>query len=159
VIILTSNKRTQTLKKRRYVDFDLKDPKHDDEGMKSTWVEELKIALSSEFLNTIDEVIVNYSLEKDHLSEIVTLVVKELVERLEEQEIAVEITDAAKDRITDEGYDPDYGARPLRRAIQKHVEDRLSEALLKGTVLTGGKVVVDVEDGELVVKTEEVVTK
>ena len=122
-------------------------------------LEELKKAFRPEFLNRIDEMIVFHSLETDHLREIVTLMVNELVERLEEQEIALEITDAAKDRITDEGYDPDYGARPLRRAIQKHVEDRLSEALLKGTVLTGGKVVVDVEDGALVVKTEEVVTK
>lgn len=159
VIIMTSNVGAQTLKKNRYVGFDLQDPKHDYEGMKSTMLEELKKAFRPEFLNRIDEMIVFHSLEKDHLREIVTLMVNELVERLEEQEIALEITDAAKDRITDEGYDPDYGARPLRRAIQKHVEDRLSEALLKGTVLTGGKVVVDVEDGELVVKTEEVVTK
>ncbi len=56
-------------------------------------------------------------------------------------------------KIVDVGYDPEYGARPLRRAIQKHVEDRLSEELLKGTVLIGGKVIVDVVDGEFVVKT------
>ena len=64
------------------------------------------------------------------------------------------LTDEAKLKIADVGYDPEYGARPLRRALQKHVEDRLSEELLKGTVLTGGKVIVDVEDGEFVVKTE-----
>ena len=58
-------------------------------------------------------------------------------------------------KIAEVGYDPEYGARPLRRAIQKHVEDRLSEELLKGTVLTGGKVIVDVEDGEFVVKTKD----
>src|SRR5699024_6464211 len=125
VIIMTSNVGAQTLKKNRYVGFDLQDPKHDYEGMKSTMLEELKKAFRPEFLNRIDEMIVFHSIEKDHLREIVTLMVNELVERLEEQEIALEITDAAKDRITDEGYDPDYGARPLRRAIQKHVEDRL----------------------------------
>ena len=64
------------------------------------------------------------------------------------------LTDEAKLKIADEGYDPEYGARPLRRALQKHVEDRLSEELLRGTVLTGGKVIVDVENGEFVVKTK-----
>lgn len=159
VIIMTSNVGAQTLKKNRYVGFDLQDPTHDYEGMKSTMLGELKKAFRPEFLNRIDEMIVFHSLEKDHLREIVTLMANELVARLAEQEIALDITDAAKDRITDEGYDPDYGARPLRRAIQKHIEDRLSEELLKGTVLTGGAVTVDLEDGELVVKTEEVVTK
>lgn len=159
VIIMTSNVGAQTLKKNRYVGFDLQDPKQDYEGMKSTMLDELKKAFRPEFLNRIDEMIVFHSLEKDHLREIVTLMVNELVDRLAEQEITLEITDAAKDRITDEGYDPDYGARPLRRAIQKHVEDRLSEELLKGTVLTGGTVVVDDRDGKLVVNTEETVTK
>ena len=63
------------------------------------------------------------------------------------------LTEEAKLKIADEGYDPEYGARPLRRALQKHVEDRLSEELLRGTVLTGGNVIVDVENGEFVVKT------
>ena len=72
---------------------------------------------------------------------------------MQEQDIDLELTEEAKLKIADVGYDPEYGARPLRRALQKHVEDRLSEELLKGTVLTGGKVIVDVEDGEFVVKT------
>ena len=77
----------------------------------------------------------------------------ELTKRLGEQDIELELTDEAKTKIVDVGYDPEYGARPLRRAIQKHIEDRLSEELLKGTVLIGGKVLVDVVDGEFVVKT------
>ena len=72
---------------------------------------------------------------------------------MQEQDIDLVLTDEAKLKIADVGYDPEYGARPLRRALQKHVEDRLSEELLKGTVLTGGKVIVDVENGEFVVKT------
>ena len=82
-----------------------------------------------------------------------------LTKRLQEQEIELELTEAAQEKIAKEGYDPEYGARPLRRALQKHVEDRLSEELLKGTVLTGYNVVFDVENDEFVVRTKETVTK
>jgi ATP-dependent Clp protease ATP-binding subunit ClpC len=75
-----------------------------------------------------------------------------LVKRLKEQHISLELTEEAKAKISQEGYDPEYGARPLRRAIQKHIEDRLSEELLKGTVLTGQHVIIDVEKGDFIVK-------
>ena len=123
--------------------------------MKGKVMEELKKAFRPEFLNRIDEIIVFHALEKPHLKEIVTLMSDQLVKRLKEQEITLELTDAAKDKISEEGYDPEYGARPLRRAIQKHIEDQLSEELLKGTVLTGQNVIIDVENGEFVVKTPE----
>ena len=122
-------------------------------------LEELKKAFRPEFLNRVDEMIVFHALEKEHLRKIVTLMSNELAERLKEQEIELELTVEAQDKITDIGYDPEYGARPLRRALQKHIEDRLSEELLKGTALTGGKVVVDVEEGEFVVKTAAPVEK
>lgn len=159
VVIMTSNVGAQTLKTNRYVGFNLQDGEHDYEGMKSTMLEELKKAFRPEFLNRVDEMIVFHALDKTHLRQIVTLMVAELQERLKEQEIELEITDAAKDKITDVGYDPDYGARPLRRALQKHVEDRLSEELLKGTVLTGSKAVIDVEDNEFIVTTKVAVEK
>lgn len=79
----------------------------------------------------------------------------QLVKRLKEQHISLELTEAAKGKISVEGYDPEYGARPLRRAIQKHIEDRLSEELLRGTVLTGQHVIIDVDNGEFLVKTAE----
>jgi ATP-dependent Clp protease ATP-binding subunit ClpC len=107
----------------------------------------------------VDEMIVFHSLEKEHLKEIVTLMTATLTKRLQEQEIELELTEAAQEKITKEGYDPEYGARPLRRALQKHVEDRLSEELLKGTVLTGQNVVFDVENDEFVVRTKASVTK
>ena len=72
----------------------------------------------------------------------------QLMKRLKEQDISLELTEAAKEKISEEGYDPEYGARPLRRAIQKHIEDRLSEELLKGTLLTGQHVIIDVDNGE-----------
>ncbi|MDW0113414.1 ATP-dependent protease ATP-binding subunit ClpC [Sporosarcina saromensis] len=154
VVIMTSNVGADALKQNRYVGFNLQDGEQDYEGMKSKMLDALKKAFRPEFLNRVDEMIVFHSLEKDHLREIVTLMSNELTKRLAEQDITLELTDEAKTKIASEGYDPDYGARPLRRALQKHVEDRLSEELLKGTVLTGGKVVVDVEDDKFVVKTE-----
>ncbi|WP_203247850.1 ATP-dependent Clp protease ATP-binding subunit [Sporosarcina beigongshangi] len=153
VVIMTSNVGAQALKKNRYVGFNLQEPGRDYEGMKETMLGELKKAFRPEFLNRVDEMIVFHSLEKEHLREIVTLMSNELTKRLGEQDIELVLTDEAKLKIVDAGYDPEYGARPLRRALQKHVEDRLSEELLKGTVLTGGKVLVDVEDGEFTVKT------
>lgn len=159
VIIMTSNVGAQALRTNRYVGFNLQDSDHDYEGMKSKMLEELKKAFRPEFLNRVDEMIVFHSLEKDHLRKIVTLMANELSARLQEQDIALTLTEDALDKIAEIGYDPEYGARPLRRAIQKHIEDRLSEELLKGTVLTGGKVTVDVKDGEFVVQTGEVKEK
>src|SRR4051812_31888014 len=83
----------------------------------------------------------------------ITILFCKLKKRFHEKETELYMIEEAKLKIADEGYDPEYGARPLRRALQKHVEDRLSEELLRGTVLTGGSVIVDVENGEFVVKT------
>ncbi|RDI39038.1 ATP-dependent protease ATP-binding subunit ClpC [Falsibacillus pallidus] len=155
VVIMTSNVGADALKRNKYVGFNIQDGEQDYKDMKGKVMEELKKAFRPEFLNRIDEIIVFHSLEKDHLKQIVTLMGDQLTNRLKEQEINLELTDAAKLKIADEGFDPEYGARPLRRAIQKHIEDRLSEELLKGTVLTGQHVTIDVKDGEFVVKTNE----
>ncbi|OXS73821.1 ATP-dependent protease ATP-binding subunit ClpC [Domibacillus enclensis] len=154
VLIMTSNVGAQSLQKNKYVGFNIQDGAQDHKDMKGKVMEELKRAFRPEFLNRIDEIIVFHALEKKHLKEIVTLMADQLTTRLKEQDINVELTEKAKEKIADEGYDPEYGARPLRRALQKQVEDRLSEELLKGNVLTGQQVVVDVDDkGEFVVRT------
>ncbi|AIE58613.1 ATP-dependent protease ATP-binding subunit ClpC [Bacillus methanolicus] len=158
VLIMTSNVGAEALKRNKYVGFNIQDGEQDYKDMKGKVMEELKKAFRPEFLNRIDEIIVFHALEKKHLREIVTLMANQLMKRLKEQDIHLELTDAAKEKIAEEGYDPEYGARPLRRAIQKHIEDRLSEELLKGAVLTGQHVVIDVEDGEFVVKTAEPTT-
>ncbi|MDE3840569.1 ATP-dependent Clp protease ATP-binding subunit ClpC [Bacillus methanolicus] len=158
VLIMTSNVGAEALKRNKYVGFNIQDGEQDYKDMKGKVMEELKKAFRPEFLNRIDEIIVFHALEKKHLREIVTLMADQLTKRLKEQDIHLELTDAAKEKIAEEGYDPEYGARPLRRAIQKHIEDRLSEELLKGAVLTGQRVVIDVEDGEFVVKTAEPTT-
>ncbi|MEH7494695.1 ATP-dependent protease ATP-binding subunit ClpC [Neobacillus niacini] len=155
VLIMTSNVGAEALKRNKYVGFNIQDGEQDYKDMKGKVMEELKKAFRPEFLNRIDEIIVFHALEKKHLGEIVTLLSDQLVKRLKEQHISLELTEAAKDKISIEGYDPEYGARPLRRAIQKHIEDRLSEELLKGTVLTGQHVIIDVDNGEFLVKTAE----
>ncbi len=153
ILIMTSNVGAQSLKYNKYVGFNIQDGEQEYKDMKSKVMEEMKKAFRPEFLNRIDEIIVFHALEKKHLKKIVTLMAEQLVKRLAEQDITLELTEAAKEKISDEGYDPEYGARPLRRAIQKHVEDRLSEELLKGTVLKGQKVIIDVENGEFVIRT------
>jgi ATP-dependent Clp protease ATP-binding subunit ClpC len=156
VLIMTSNVGAQALKRNKYVGFNIQDNSDRDyKDMKGKVMEELKKAFRPEFLNRIDEIIVFHALEKKHLQEIVSLLSDQLVKRLKEQNITLELTGKAQEKISEEGYDPEYGARPLRRAIQKHIEDRLSEELLKGTVLTGQNVTIDIENGEFIVRTAQ----
>ena len=123
--------------------------------MKDNVLQELKRTFRPEFLNRIDDVIVFHSLEEVHLQQIVSLMAEELRKRLKEQDIDFILTEEAKKHLAKEGYDPTYGARPLRRVIQKHIEDRLSEALLSGTIKRGDTVRIDVKDGKLVVEGNE----
>ena len=151
VVIMTSNVGATALKQNKYVGFNINDTQQEYKDMKGKVMEELKKAFRPEFLNRVDETIVFHALEKKHLKEIVVLLANQLIKRLKEQEISLVLTDSALDKISVEGYDPEYGARPLRRAIQKHIEDRLSEELLKGTVLTGQNVTIDVVNDEFVI--------
>ncbi|MFA8438950.1 ATP-dependent protease ATP-binding subunit ClpC [Pueribacillus sp. YX66] len=152
ILIMTSNVGASALKRNKYVGFTIQGPDQDYKDMKDKVLDELKKAFRPEFLNRIDETIVFHSLEKKHLQEIVTLMANQLKKRLHEQGIDFELTEAAKEKIAEDGYDPEYGARPLRRAIQRHIEDLLSEELLKGTINKGKYVQIDVEDGEYVAK-------
>ncbi|WP_035345351.1 ATP-dependent protease ATP-binding subunit ClpC [Alkalihalobacillus hemicellulosilyticus] len=155
VIIMTSNVGASTLRKNKFLGFAVDGDNQEYSDMKSKVMDELKRSFRPEFLNRIDELIVFHSLEKKHIREIITLMADQLKKRLKEQGIEFELTEAAKDKITDLGYDPEYGARPLRRALQKQVEDRLSEELLKGTIVKGQKAIIDVKDDELFVQTKE----
>ncbi len=154
-IIMTSNVGASALRRNKYVGFATDSEGQEYKGMKDKVMAELKNSFRPEFLNRIDEIIVFHSLEKKHIREIITLMAEQLRKRLAEHGIDFELTEAAKDKISDEGYDPEYGARPLRRALQKQVEDRLSEELLKGVISKGKKAVIDVKDGELIVEARE----
>ena len=114
--------------------------------------EELKQYFRPEFLNRLDEIIVFRQLTKDEVKEISVILLKEVFGRLEEQGITLEVTDKFKDRLVEEGYNPSYGARPLRRAIMRLLEDSLAEEILSGRIKDGSTAVVDVgEDGKIVV--------
>ncbi|HXF98154.1 MAG TPA: ATP-dependent chaperone ClpB [Gaiellaceae bacterium] len=117
--------------------------------------EELRERFRPEFLNRIDEVIVFKSLTREQLAEIVELQLRRLRERLAERKIGLELTDAAKEALADAGWDPAYGARPLKRAIQRLVENPLARALLEGRFSEGDAVLVDARNGELVFERAE----
>lgn len=152
VVIMTSNVGASELKRNKYVGFNLDDENKDYANMKSKVMDELKKAFRPEFLNRIDETIVFHSLEKKHMKSIVTLMVKDVQKRLIEQEIDFSLTDKALEKIANEGFDPEYGARPLRRSIQKNIEDLLSEELLKGSIKIGEKVKIGLNNkGEFII--------
>ncbi|MCO7204012.1 ATP-dependent Clp protease ATP-binding subunit [Microbacterium sp. CnD16-F] len=123
------------------------------ERMKGKVDEELKRHFKPEFLNRVDDVIVFPQLNKDELRQIVTLFTKRLSERLLDRDMTVELTDSAKDRLIEIGFDPTLGARPLRRAMQREVEDQLSERILRGELNAGDHVKVDTENGRFVFAT------
>ncbi|MCR6108855.1 ATP-dependent Clp protease ATP-binding subunit [Bacillus sp. A301a_S52] len=150
-IIMTSNVGASVLRQEKSLGFTAHRFGEDYKDMKGKVMGELKKSFRPEFLNRIDEIIVFHSLEKEHIKEIVTLMANELQKRLADQDINFELTEKAKAKIADEGFDPEYGARPLRRALQKQVEDRLSEELLRGKLAKGQSVAIDVKDGEYVV--------
>jgi ATP-dependent Clp protease ATP-binding subunit ClpC len=155
IVIMTSNVGADALKRGKHLGFNVQDENTQYKDMKGRVMEELKKSFRPEFLNRIDEMIVFHPLEKKHIKEIVILMLNQLKKRLVEQEIDLELTDIAVEQIADKGFDPEYGARPLRRAIQKHVEDRLSEELLKGTIEKGQKVVLDAEGESFVIRSAE----
>lgn len=153
LIIMTSNVGAEAIKRNTTLGFTAtEDAGRDYSNMKDKVMGELKKSFRPEFLNRIDEIIVFHSLEEKHISQIVSLMADDLKKRLNEQDIHFALTDKAKAFLAKEGFDPAYGARPLRRAIQKHIEDRLSEELLKGEIKKGDSVTIDEEEGALVVK-------
>ena len=115
-------------------------------------MDDLRGHFRPEFLNRLDEIIMFKPLTKDNIGSIVDLMVKELNDRLADQELSLELTDAAKKDVIDNGYDPVYGARPLKRYLQKYVETLAARKILSGDVHAGDTLVLDVENGEYVVK-------
>ncbi|OXM83158.1 ATP-dependent protease ATP-binding subunit ClpC [Paenibacillus rigui] len=159
LIIMTSNVGADTIKKNSSLGFTAAhDAGKDYSNMKDKVMGELKKSFRPEFLNRIDEIIVFHSLEQEHIAQIVTLMADDLRKRLKEQEVDFVLTDQAKAFLAKEGFDPTYGARPLRRAIQKHIEDRLSEELLRGQISKGDTLTIDEKDGELTVERTQGVT-
>jgi ATP-dependent Clp protease ATP-binding subunit ClpC len=150
VLIMTSNLGTRDIAKGATLGFTAKpDARVDYERMQSKVMDELKRHFRPEFLNRIDEVIVFHQLSREQVKSIVDLMMRRVVEQLKSKDIAMELTDAAKELLAEKGYDPALGARPLRRTIQRMVEDPLSEKLLWKEFSAGQLVVVDAEDGAI----------
>lgn len=157
IIIMTSNVGQDMIRKNSALGFTVNQTEANYENMKTKVMDELKRTFRPEFLNRIDEVIVFHSLEQQHIKEIVTLMAADIQKRLHEQGIDLALTEDAKEFLSKAGFDPQYGARPLRRALQKEIEDRLSEELLKGNIHKGDAVKIGLENNEIVV--EKMMTK
>jgi ATP-dependent Clp protease ATP-binding subunit ClpC len=155
VIIMTSNVGASHLKKQGSMGFRPDDRKRKYEDMKLGLMDELKRTFRPEFLNRVDEVIVFHALAEEHLAEIVELMLRELTGRLADYSLRLEVTGEAKSLLAREGYDPVYGARPLRRVIQKRLEDEISERLLRGVFTAGDSVIVGVNDTQLTIEKGE----
>ncbi len=151
VVIMTSNLGTQEIQRQR-IGFRL-EKELDQERLRQTISTALKQTFRPELLNRIDEIIIFDSLTEQHLQQIIELLLKEVQKRLSEHRITVELSESAKAWLIKEGYDPVYGARPLRRAIQHHVENPLSKRILDGEFVEGDVVLVDsVPDGLTITK-------
>jgi ATP-dependent Clp protease ATP-binding subunit ClpC len=153
VIIMTSNVGVQKLKHTPVVGIRTNED-HDNktEEMKQSLKKELERAFRPEFLNRLDEVIYFHVLTPEHIKEIVSLMLGQVTKRMAEKDIYLEFTDQAKGMLAERGYSEEYGARPLRREIQKIIEDKLSEELLSGNIKHGDKVLMDVLDNKMIVR-------
>lgn len=158
VLIMTSNVGAKMIDKGAPLGFRTPSDAETAEKIKDTVMGELKRAFNPEFLNRIDEAVVFHPLVKEHLLKIVDLLISELNKQLAEQESHVELTQEAKEWIIESNYQPSYGARPLRRAIQRHIEDPLSEKILEARANAPFNVEVRLKDGALEFITREVET-
>lgn len=148
VIIMTSNVGTKFIENVTPLGFHQESSKNSYRKIKDAVLNELKNKFNPEFLNRIDETVVFHQLEKAHLQEIVGLLIMELNKQLIDRDIAIELSEEVVDWLIEKHYQPSYGARPMRRAIQKHIEDPLSEEILKGKLENVKKVRVVLENDE-----------
>jgi ATP-dependent Clp protease ATP-binding subunit ClpC len=150
IIIMTSNVGASSIKRQTSLGFGaMSEDEADFEGMKAKILEESKRYFKPEFLNRLDDLVVFHMLEKKDLNQIVELEVNKLVKRLRDKSIALTLTDESRDFLSEKGFDPAYGARPMRRAVEKYLEDPLAEALLRGDIKEGDAVnVVRIPDKE-----------
>ena len=155
IIIMTSNLGATQLQDEKEVGFGAKDMSQDYNAMATAIKQQMRLYFRPEFLNRIDETIIFHSLQKKELHQIVKLMVNDLNKRVSEQGINLKVTPAAIDVIAKLGYNPAYGARPLRRALQDHVEDDLSTGLLSGEISVGDDVTVGTHQGKITFKVKK----
>ncbi len=152
VVIMTSNVGAEYIKQSKQVGFNRAiDEAENYNQMKNRVMEQLKHTFRPEFINRVDEMIVFQNLSDEDLVKIIDLLLKDLEQRVKDNGYEMEIRDGARQLIMKEGYDPSYGARPLKRALQKLVEDSISEEILRKNVLPGDKILVDAVDDKMIV--------
>ena len=160
ILIMTSNIGARQIGWSTTLGFSRTEDQQDSyQKMKDTVLSELRRTFNPELLNRIDEIIVFHSLGREHLKDIVDIMISRVQEHLKDKHITLSVEDEAKEFLINEGYDPTFGARPLRRAIQRYVEDALAEEVLKGRFTEGGVVRIKMGDGRLIFEEENLLKK
>jgi len=149
IIIMTSNVGAELIKRQTSLGFGAPRNEENYELMREKILEESKRVFKPEFLNRLDDLIVFHTLEKPDLIKIVDLEVGKVIKRVKSKNIHLSLDQSAHEFLIEKGYDPAYGARPMRRAVERHMEDPLAEELLRGTIKEGDHVQVTAEDGKL----------
>ena len=157
IMVMTSNIGSDLIRQDRSIGFAARSEsaqgeKEAYERMKNNVLDEVKRFFRPEFLNRIDGTVVFHSLNQDHINQIVELMLSEVASNLVEKGIDMEVTDEAKSWLAERGFDSEFGARPLRRFIQDHVEDKLSDSILGGSLNPGDTAIIDLEEDDIVVK-------
>jgi len=160
ILVMTSNVGAELIKRDTSIGFNTQGDEEKNrhvayEKMKEKVLAEMKRKFRPEFLNRIDGAIVFHALTKEHIREIVNLMLKETISSMQEKMITLEISPAARDYLGEKGYDPHFGARPLRRVIQQEVEDKLSEQILRGEFDAGSSVLIDYDGEKIVIRKME----
>jgi ATP-dependent Clp protease ATP-binding subunit ClpC len=152
IIIMTSNVGAEILRRQTTMGFAATKPlgEHEFEAMRDRLLEEAKKVFKPEFINRLDDIIVFHQLTKADLMQIVELEVAKVLRRVKAKEVHIELEQSAKEFLIEKGYDPQYGARPMRRAVERYLEDPFAEELLRGNVKGGDVVHVGVNNGKLV---------
>ncbi len=143
ILIMTSNVGAREIKKAGGFGFSTEEGEIDYAKMQSKIMEEVKRLFNPEFINRVDEIVVFRSLTREHMNQIIDIVVSEVLKKVSDRQIAINLTDSAKDFIAEKGFDPVYGARPLKRVIQKNIEDPIAEQILRGQFTDGSQIRVD----------------
>ncbi|MFH0847413.1 MAG: AAA family ATPase, partial [Chloroflexota bacterium] len=154
IVVMTSNIGAEIIRKSSTLGFvshanETKTQQLDYDAMKEKLLAELKKSFRPEFLNRIDAVVVFHALDKEQIRQIVELMLSAVAKQLQEKGIKIEVTDAAKELLGTKGFDPVFGARPLRRVIQTMLEDKLAEAVLRGEFRSGDTIIADVSGEEI----------
>jgi ATP-dependent Clp protease ATP-binding subunit ClpC len=154
IIIMTSNVGAELIRRNSQLGFVREDEAKDANAqytrMKDKVLNEMKNVFKPEFLNRLDSTVVFHALTRQHIREVVDILLRDVEKQLMAKGVHLEVTEKAKDWLGDKGYDPTFGARPLRRVIQNEIEDRLSESLLQGRFAVGDNIVIDTEEDKLV---------